>query len=182
MWPRRRTVSCRRSREFPQPSAKYCALIVGHLGLVAQRHGLGLNRLGENNGSIFFKVGCRFQDDIFRRFLEALVRGLCRVTHDAVFARNSQRFGIGNGIRNGEEPKSAEKNRYDSDHIKFSVSLSVETPDNPTQEFYYKPGIGADETFTDTREQTHKARTLRRWRWLVSSNHAAGKSKLGLQI
>jgi len=50
------------------------AIILAHVGLIAERHRPALHRLRIDNDSMFLEIGDRFQNYLFWRFAEAFVR------------------------------------------------------------------------------------------------------------
>jgi hypothetical protein len=70
--------------------------LIGHAGLIAKRHDLGLHRLRGNCCGVLFDIGDGFQRDIFWRSLKTFMRWFGRVTHHAVLLHERHRFRIVN--------------------------------------------------------------------------------------
>ena len=77
------------------PLADFLPLFLGHGGLVAKRHCLVLHRLGKDQRRIFLQLIDGFERDVLRRFLEALMRGLPRMTHGAVLRAEREHLRVG---------------------------------------------------------------------------------------
>ena len=80
--------------------------------LIAERHRPALHRLRIDNGSMFLKVGDRFQNYLFWRFAEAFVRRIDRMTGRAVSLHDKQYISVGDIAalrrwRNGGEEEPA---------------------------------------------------------------------------
>jgi hypothetical protein len=83
----------------PYPPRQQRPLLLGHAGIVADRHIPIQNNLLQDFRGPCPKFLDRFQHDLLRRRIEARMRRLVRVTHDAMLARDRSHLRIGDIAR-----------------------------------------------------------------------------------
>ena len=81
------------------PPRQQRPLLLGHAGIVADRHVPIQNNLLQDFRGPCPKFLDRFQHDLLRRRIEARMRRLLRVTHDAMLARDRSHLRIGDIAR-----------------------------------------------------------------------------------
>src|SRR5688572_7976149 len=74
-----------RSSVLSEPDTKNPALLIGHAGLIADRHGPGRDRLAMDEIGIAAQIVRAFELHALGRCREGLVRRLCGMAHSAMF-------------------------------------------------------------------------------------------------
>src|SRR6476646_1159477 len=97
MWQRRPMVCYRHSRQLFQPLPEGGAIILAHVGLIAERHRPDLHCLRVNSRRVLPEIVDTLQDDAFRRLPKTFMSMLCGVAHHAMFAHDRQRLSVGDG-------------------------------------------------------------------------------------
>src|SRR5262249_1779976 len=96
-----------------EPGAELQPLRFGDAGLVAERHGVGVDRLRRDLGRMLAEIVERPEDDVLGWRVEALVARPRRMTHDAVLADDRHHLAVAHGdagergvaLRSGEDDR-----------------------------------------------------------------------------